>query len=121
MDFFPLQGTGRISCCELLSAMSFQNGSQLRSARQQQGLSLEEAATATHIPAERLEWLEEDDLAAFGSLTYALTEARLYCFYLGLEHPAEPTARPSAARHRPLLPPLAFGTVLVLVCWLTLA
>ena len=101
--------------------MSFQNGSQLRAARLQQGLSLEEAATATHISAERLEWLEEDDLAAFGSLTFALTEARLYCFYLGLEQPAVSPARAPAVRHRPLLPPLALGTVLLLLCWLTMA
>ncbi|TDU63226.1 helix-turn-helix protein [Prosthecobacter fusiformis] len=59
-------------------------GPQLRSAREQLGLTLEDAAHETRIPQQRLEWLEEDNYAAFGSLTYARAFIKIYSAFLGI-------------------------------------
>lgn len=60
-------------------------GSQLRFAREQRGLSLMDAVHATRIPLQRLQWLEQDNYAAFGSLTYARAFLKIYSRYLGVD------------------------------------
>ncbi|MEN3942599.1 helix-turn-helix domain-containing protein [Prosthecobacter sp. SYSU 5D2] len=60
-------------------------GTYLRSARVRLGLSLEDAAHKTRIPQQRLEWLEEDNFAAFGSLTYARAFLKIYSRFLGVD------------------------------------
>lgn len=57
-------------------------GSRLRTAREQRGLSLLDAAHETRIPVQRLDWLEHDNYAAFGSLTYARAFLRIYSEFL---------------------------------------
>lgn len=101
--------------------MTCTQGSQLRYLRQQQGLSLEEVAVATGISSERLEWLESDRLAEFGSLTYAQAFARLYDSYLGAALPeANAHERPKNDRLR-LLPRIVAGSILLLAGWMAVA
>ena len=60
-------------------------GQQLKLARSQRGLSLADAAHATRVPQARLQYLEEDNLAAFGNMAYARSFARIYSEYLGVD------------------------------------
>ncbi|MCW0217266.1 MAG: helix-turn-helix domain-containing protein [Prosthecobacter sp.] len=79
-------------------------GSQLRLARTLRGLSLQDAAHETRIPVQRLEWLEQDNFAAFGSLTYARAFLKIYSTYLGVDANAVleilPTSRLRHSRDR---------------------
>lgn len=60
-------------------------GQRLRAARETRGLTLEDAAHFTRIPAERLRHLEADNYAAFGSMTYARSFLKLYSRYLRVD------------------------------------
>lgn len=60
-------------------------GIQLRSAREARGLTLRDAAHETKIPMQRLTWLEQDNFAAFGSLTYARAFLKIYSAYLNID------------------------------------
>lgn len=79
-------------------------GSQLCLARTLRGLSLQDAAHETRIPVQRLEWLEQDNFAAFGSLTYARAFLKIYSVYLGVDANAVleklPTSRLRHSRDR---------------------
>lgn len=57
-------------------------GQKLKAAREQRGLSLLDASHATKIPVQRLHYLETDNFAGFGSLTYARAFLRRYSEYL---------------------------------------
>ncbi len=57
-------------------------GKKLKAAREQRGLSLLDASHATKIPVQRLHYLETDNFAGFGSLTYARAFLRRYSDYL---------------------------------------
>ena len=59
-------------------------GQKLKAAREQQGLSLLDAAHATRIPVQRLHFLEQDNYAGFGSMTYARAFLRQYSEFLGV-------------------------------------
>lgn len=61
------------------------NGPQLKAAREKRGLSLEDAAHVTRIPKSSLLLLEQDNYAAFGSMTYARMFLKAYCVFLGLD------------------------------------
>jgi cytoskeleton protein RodZ len=60
-------------------------GKKLSHAREQRGLSLEEAAMHTRIRAPQLAALEADDYASFGSNTYARGFLLIYGKFLGVE------------------------------------
>ncbi len=60
-------------------------GQRLRAAREKRGLSLEDAAHFTRIPAVRLRNLETDNYASFGSMTYARSFLKLYSRYLSVD------------------------------------
>lgn len=60
-------------------------GQILKAAREQRGLSLLDAAHETRIPVNRLHLLEQDNYAAFGSMTYARCFLRQYSQYLGVD------------------------------------
>ncbi|MES2505980.1 MAG: helix-turn-helix domain-containing protein [Verrucomicrobiota bacterium] len=60
-------------------------GIQLRTAREKRGLTVLDAAHETRIPPQRLLWLEQDNFAAFGSLTYARSFLKIYSQYLGVD------------------------------------
>jgi cytoskeletal protein RodZ len=60
-------------------------GKKLSLAREQRGLSLEEAAMHTRIRAPQLAALEADDFASFGSNTYARGFLLIYGRFLGVE------------------------------------
>ncbi|MCB1224484.1 MAG: helix-turn-helix domain-containing protein [Verrucomicrobiales bacterium] len=60
-------------------------GARLQQARLARELSLEDAAHATRVPAARLAALERDDLASFGSMSYARAFLKLYAVYLGVD------------------------------------
>jgi cytoskeletal protein RodZ len=60
-------------------------GQMLLAAREKRGLSIEDAAHETRIPAQRLRYLESDNIAAFGSLTYARSFIRQYSDFLGVD------------------------------------
>jgi cytoskeletal protein RodZ len=60
-------------------------GQMLSAAREKRGLSIEDAAHETRIPAQRLRYLESDNIAAFGSLTYARSFIRQYSDYLEVD------------------------------------
>lgn len=60
-------------------------GQRLQAAREARGLSLTDAAHETRVPVARLRHLEADNLAAFGSMTYARSFLRLYAGYLGVD------------------------------------
>jgi cytoskeleton protein RodZ len=62
-----------------------QLGELLRKARQEKGVSLEEAATATHIQPQYLEALEQNNLAVFASPVVARGLIRNYARYLELD------------------------------------
>lgn len=60
-------------------------GQTLKAAREQRGLSLLDAAHLTRIPVARLHLLEQDNYAAFGSMTYARSFLRRYSQFLGVD------------------------------------
>jgi cytoskeletal protein RodZ len=60
-------------------------GQMLTAAREKRGLSIEDAAHETRIPAQRLRYLESGNVAAFGSMTYARSFIRQYSEYLGVD------------------------------------
>ena len=60
-------------------------GQRFKAAREQRGLSLEDAAHETRIPLQRLLHLETDNFAAFGSMTYARSFIRGYSDYLAVD------------------------------------
>jgi len=60
-------------------------GQMLIAAREQRGLSIEDAAHETRIPVQRLRYLESGNIAAFGSLTYARSFMRQYSDFLGVD------------------------------------
>ncbi len=68
-----------------LPIMSPPLGQKLKAAREQRGLSLLDAAHATHIPAQRLHFLEQDNYAGFGSMTYARAFLRVYSEFLDVD------------------------------------
>jgi len=57
----------------------------LTAAREQRGLSIEDAAHETRIPAQRLRYLESGNIAAFGSMTYARSFIRQYSEFLEVD------------------------------------
>ncbi|MBB5039895.1 helix-turn-helix domain-containing protein [Prosthecobacter dejongeii] len=65
--------------------MSMLPGIQLRTAREKRGLTLLDVAHETRIPAQRLRWLEQDNWAAFGSLTYARSFLKIYGQFLDID------------------------------------
>jgi cytoskeletal protein RodZ len=60
-------------------------GQRLQAARVARGLSLADAAHETRVPAARLNHLETDNYAAFGSMTYARSFLKLYADYLAVD------------------------------------
>ncbi len=60
-------------------------GRRLAAARENLHLSLEDAAHQTRIHSQRLKWLEEGNIAAFGSITYARSFIRAYSAFLGVD------------------------------------
>lgn len=60
-------------------------GQMLTAAREKRGLSIEDAAHETRIPAQRLRLLESDNIAGFGSLTYARAFIRDYSEFLEVD------------------------------------
>ena len=60
-------------------------GQMLIAAREKRGLSIEDAAHETRIPAQRLRYLESGNIAAFGSLTYARSFMRQYSDFLNVD------------------------------------
>lgn len=60
-------------------------GRMLTAAREKRGLSIEDAAHQTRIPAQRLRYLESGNIAAFGSLTYARSFMRQYSDFLEVD------------------------------------
>lgn len=60
-------------------------GQKLAAAREQRGLSIEDAAHETRIPAHRLRLLEAGNFAGFGSMTYARSFIRAYSDFLGVD------------------------------------
>lgn len=60
-------------------------GQMLIAAREKRGLSIEDAAHETRIPAQRLRFLESGNIAAFGSLTYARSFMRQYSDFLEVD------------------------------------
>jgi cytoskeletal protein RodZ len=60
-------------------------GQTLKAAREKRGLSLLDAAHETRIPVARLHLLEQDNYAAFGSMTYARSFLRRYSQYLEVD------------------------------------
>lgn len=57
-------------------------GQMLTAAREKRGLSIEDAAHETRIPAQRLRLLEAGNIAGFGSMTYARAFIRDYSEFL---------------------------------------
>jgi cytoskeletal protein RodZ len=60
-------------------------GQMLIAAREKRGLSIEDAAHETRIPAQRLRYLESGNIAAFGSMTYARSFMRQYSDFLEVD------------------------------------
>lgn len=60
-------------------------GQHLKAARELRGLSLSDASHETRIPTGRLNLLEQDNYAAFGSMTYARAFLRQYSEYLEVD------------------------------------
>jgi cytoskeletal protein RodZ len=59
-------------------------GQKLKAAREKRGLSLLDASHATKIPVQRLHFLEQDNFAGFGSMTYARAFLKVYSHFLGV-------------------------------------
>jgi len=60
-------------------------GRNLLNARKARGLSPEDAAFLTHIPAARLTELENDDYSGFANRVYAKSFIRIYSRFLGID------------------------------------
>lgn len=60
-------------------------GHRLQTAREDRGLSLADVAHETRIPTQRLRHLEDDNYAAFGSMTYARSFLKLYADFLEVD------------------------------------
>lgn len=60
-------------------------GKQLNKAREEKDLSIEDVAFRTHIPAARLQELENDDFSNFANLTYAKGFLKLYSRFLEVD------------------------------------
>jgi cytoskeleton protein RodZ len=60
-------------------------GEALAARRGERGLSIEQAAAATRIRAEHLQWLEADEFARFAAPVYAKAFLRAYATFLGLD------------------------------------
>lgn len=60
-------------------------GQNLRAARESAGLTLLDVAHHTRIPANRLQQLEDDNLAAFGSMAYARSFLKSYSRFLNVD------------------------------------
>ncbi|HEX6218220.1 MAG TPA: helix-turn-helix domain-containing protein, partial [Sphingomicrobium sp.] len=60
-------------------------GQQLRAAREDKGLSLEDIATQTRIPRRHLESLEESDWSRLPAPTYTIGFAKSYASAVGLD------------------------------------
>lgn len=76
--------------------MNLTLGQRLKAAREARGLSLADAAHETRIPMQRLQHLESENLAAFGSMTYARSFLKLYSDFLGVDASAVLDELPSA-------------------------
>jgi len=76
--------------------MNLTLGQRLQAAREVRGLSLADAAHETRIPAQRLQHLESENLAAFGSMTYARSFLKLYSDFLEVDASAVLDELPSA-------------------------
>jgi cytoskeletal protein RodZ len=60
-------------------------GKQLHAGRTARGLSIEDVAFKTHIPAARISELENDDFSNFANLTYAKGFLKIYSNFLSLD------------------------------------
>lgn len=60
-------------------------GQTLRAAREARGLTLQDVAHETRIPATRILQLEGDNFAGFGSMAYAKSFLKSYSRYLGVD------------------------------------
>ncbi len=60
-------------------------GQRLRAAREARDMTLQDAAHHTRIPAVRLQFMEEDNLAAFGSMAYAKSFVKSYSQFLDVD------------------------------------
>lgn len=60
-------------------------GQRLKAARESRGLSLADAAHETRIPVQRLQHLEVENYASFGSMTYARSFLKLYSDFLEVD------------------------------------
>lgn len=60
-------------------------GQRLRAAREARDMSLQDAAHHTRIPAVRLQLMEDDNLAAFGSMAYAKSFVKGYSQFLNVD------------------------------------
>lgn len=60
-------------------------GQTLKAARESRGMSLHDASHETRIPAAKLHLLEQDNYAAFGSMTYARAFLRRYSQFLKVD------------------------------------
>mgnify|MGYP002862782428 CR=1 FL=1 len=67
------------------TTMTTSFGHLLTAAREKRGLSIEDAAHETRIPAQRLRYLEAGNFAAFGSMTYARSFIRQYSGFLDVD------------------------------------
>jgi cytoskeletal protein RodZ len=77
-------------------------GAALRRAREQRGLTIQQIAATTRIPARHLEALERDDLGAVPGGMYLRSEIRTYADAVGLDRSValgylRPASEPSAA------------------------
>ena len=84
-------------------------GPQLRAKREQSGLTLDDVAHQTRIPAARLRCLEKDDLASFGSATYARGFLRIYSDFLGVDPAPILGNLPSSIAAKPRAPSYPFA------------
>lgn len=60
-------------------------GQTLRAAREARGLSFSDVAHQTRIPAQRVQQLEDDNFAAFGSMAYAKSFLKKYSRFLDVD------------------------------------
>ncbi len=65
--------------------MNLSPGQRLKAAREERQLSLKDVAHRTRIPVQRLQMLEDDNFAAFGSMAYAKVFLRHYSRYLDVD------------------------------------
>ncbi len=82
---FIASTSGDVTFDVFQSDMTASFGQMLLAAREKRGLSIEDAAHETRIPAQRLRYLESGNIAAFGSLTYARSFIRQYSDFLGVD------------------------------------